>query len=202
MKAHLQYLGYVVRHKWLVFVECCRLGIPWQGLIHDWSKFLPSEWFSYVGYFYGEKDEAAFDLAWLLHQKRNPHHWQWWVMNEDNPAARYCIQAIQPEVGPYYLFDIERQAQIAEFGLGFGCKEGTSEAVFAAMLDVERALARGSLKVLPMPDRYRREMLADWKGAGLAQGKPDTRAWYKANREKMLLHPETREWVERQLGLR
>ncbi|MEW6726891.1 MAG: DUF5662 family protein [Bacillota bacterium] len=55
--------------------------------------------------------------------------------------------------------------------------------------------------MLPMPDRYRKEMLADWHGAGKAQGKPDTKAWYLANKDKMLLHPETRDWVEAQLGV-
>jgi hypothetical protein len=51
-----------------------------------------------------------------------------------------------------------------------------------------------------MPDKYRREMLADWRGAGRALGKPDTQAWYAANRDKMKLHPETRAWIEQQLG--
>ena len=25
-----------------------------------------------------------FDFAWLLHQKRNRHHWQWWILPEDD----------------------------------------------------------------------------------------------------------------------
>jgi hypothetical protein len=60
----------------------------------------------------------------------------------------------------------------------------------------------GGTKVLPMPDRYRREMLADWRGAGLAQGTPDTLHWYSVNCHKMNLHPETRQWIEIQLGYR
>jgi hypothetical protein len=54
----------------------------------------------------------------------------------------------------------------------------------------------GDYKVLPIPDRYRREMLADWRGAGRALGKPDTRGWYEVNQHNIWLHPETREWVE------
>lgn len=54
---------------------------------------------------------------------------------------------------------------------------------------------------LPMPDRHRREMLADWRGAGKAQGKPDTAGWYQVKKDKMLIHPETRAWIEQQLGL-
>lgn len=36
MKPHLQYLWYVLRHKWFVFVECCSLGIPLQGGESPW----------------------------------------------------------------------------------------------------------------------------------------------------------------------
>jgi len=161
MRAHLVYLSYVLRHKWYVLLECIKFGILWQGLVHDWHKFLPGEWFPYVHYFYGadgkphpRRDEtggykptdtgdAVFDYAWLLHQKRGRHHWQWWVLPEDE----------------------------------------------------------GGVKVLSMADCYRREMLADWRGAGKACGTPDTHKWYAAHREKMQLHPETRLWIEQQLGV-
>jgi len=93
MKKHLKYLSYVIRHRWYVFVECLKMGLVWRGLVHDLSKFLPSEWFPYVNYFNGEwrckgdvppdykapqEIKADFDLAWLKHQHRNPHHWQYW----------------------------------------------------------------------------------------------------------------------------
>ncbi len=60
----------------------------------------------------------------------------------------------------------------------------------------------GKVTALPMPDRYRREMLADWRGAGMAiNGEDEPQNWYLKNRENMLLHPETRRWVEYELGL-
>ena len=163
---HLAYLQYVLRHKWFVFVECCKLGIPWLGIIHDWSKFLPSEWFGYVHFFHNpdgtnkqrrdstgyykpnDTGNAAFDWAWFWHQKHNRHHWQSWVF----PLS---IEADNPP-----------------------------------------------LRVKAIPDRYRREMLADWRGAGRAQGRPDVRAWWIANKGKMLLDFETVVWIEQQLGLR
>lgn len=58
----------------------------------------------------------------------------------------------------------------------------------------------GTMKTIPMSDAARREMLADWRGAGRAQGTPDTLAWYKANGHKMQLHPQTRDWIEEQIG--
>lgn len=57
----------------------------------------------------------------------------------------------------------------------------------------------GTVLALPMPDVCQREMLADWRGAGRALGKPDTAAWYEANKLKMQLHPLTRTWVEHEL---
>lgn len=159
MKKHWQYLKYVLKHKWYTFLECCKLGVPWLGIIHDWSKFLPSEWFACVNYFHGpqaiprrdvtgyykptDTGDLAFDFARFLHDKRNRHSWQWWTLPND----------------------------------------------------------KNGIEVFPIPDKYRREMLADWRGAGRAQGTPNTASWYCANSEKMQLHPETRAWIEERLGV-
>lgn len=100
MIKHLQYAKYIIRHKWYVLIECWKMGFLWLGIIHDWSKLLPSEWFPYTNFFYGQPcDETgyykptdtgniAFDYAWLLHQKRNKHHWQWWILPEDEGGTK------------------------------------------------------------------------------------------------------------------
>lgn len=51
MRKYLKYFNYVFRHKWFVFVECFKFGLLWQGLIHDWSKFLPDEFIAYANFF-------------------------------------------------------------------------------------------------------------------------------------------------------
>jgi len=88
---YLKYFWYVLRHRWFVFWACCYRGVPWRGLMHDLSKFRPSEFIPYSQYFYGctcgeqpPEVQAAFDKAWLLHQHRNAHHWQFWVLREDD----------------------------------------------------------------------------------------------------------------------
>lgn len=119
---YIKYLKYLLRHKWFVFVECAREGMVYRGLIHDMSKFLPDELIPYVNYFYGNKTkptvgkhgfykskdnrDLAFDKAWLLHQKRNKHHWQWWVLLEDSGKHevlemeyKYAIEMICDWVG-------------------------------------------------------------------------------------------------------
>lgn len=170
---NFKYLRYVLRHKWFVFLGCWRYALIyheprliWRGIVHDFSKFRPSEWFAYTDYFYREfpsadsdfvrsayrnniyfrtqEDvQADFDEAWNYHQKRNDHHWQYWLLQNDD----------------------------------------------------------GSKKVLPMPLLCRLEMVADWQGAGRALGKPDTKAWYLANRENISLDFTTRDFVEVLLGI-
>ena len=54
----------------------------------------------------------------------------------------------------------------------------------------------GEPRPIRMPMKFVREMVADWKGAGQAQGMPDTQAWYAANSRFMMLHPDTRKDVE------
>lgn len=54
---------------------------------HDMSKWDDEEYFAYCEYFYGEKTsdvEIEFDYAWLHHQHNNPHHWQHWLLREDD----------------------------------------------------------------------------------------------------------------------
>lgn len=87
---HLKYLQYVLRHKWFVFVASLRIGAPvWRSIIHDWSKFLVSEWFPYAYTFYTSDgssryhETADFNMAWNYHQKRNKHHWQYWLLKFD-----------------------------------------------------------------------------------------------------------------------
>lgn len=56
---------------------------------------------------------------------------------------------------------------------------------------------RGGWKALPMPDKYIREMVADWAGAGRAiKGKWDLSDWYTKTGPEMTIHPSTRIAVE------
>lgn len=104
MKKYIKYLSYLIRHKWFVLIECFKKEQFWRGITHDLSKFRLDEFIPYAKYFYGNYPdwnkvkynghylyrhtkqgvEEAFDLAWLKHQHRNPHHWQHWVLREDS----------------------------------------------------------------------------------------------------------------------
>ena len=54
---------------------------------HDESKYEDEEYYPYCEYFYGDKTDEVkeeFDKAWLHHQHNNPHHWQHWLLREDD----------------------------------------------------------------------------------------------------------------------
>ena len=60
----------------------------------------------------------------------------------------------------------------------------------------------GTGKPIPMPERYVREMLADWMGAGRAKtGRYDLDEWVVANAGSMNLHPKTADRVHDILNL-
>lgn len=55
---------------------------------HDASKNEPDEYEAYDNYFYGHNRSFdvvnKFNQAWLKHIHRNPHHWQHWVLINDD----------------------------------------------------------------------------------------------------------------------
>ncbi len=142
LRGHWLHASYTLLHKWYVAQECWKYGLYYQGIVHDWTKFTPSEWNAYVGFhFLKTLTYEQYEPVQLLHAHRNPHHWEAYV--KPTPS------------GP---------------------------------------------KVLEIPDHYRKEMIADWKGANKAKGYNDVLMWYRQNRERIILHPNTRNWVEIELG--
>jgi hypothetical protein len=64
--------------------------LDWQLCFnHDHSKNNKDEYNAYDAYFYGGNKSYSvvqeFNKAWLLHIHRNPHHWQHWVLINDDP---------------------------------------------------------------------------------------------------------------------
>ena len=66
-------------------IRMCRYNIE----RHDLSKEDPYEYNAYDKYFYGGNQSYEvvqdFNYAWLHHIHHNPHHWQYWVLINDNP---------------------------------------------------------------------------------------------------------------------
>ncbi len=82
----LSHLWTVVKHRHQVFINCIRAGIPFQGFIHDLSKFSYEEFISGVKYYQAnrspnelERRMNGFSAAWLHHKGRNKHHFEYWL---------------------------------------------------------------------------------------------------------------------------
>lgn len=77
----LKYIWLTIKHKWFVLVAGLRTKAPlWRLIIHDWTKFTPSEAPHYGRQFFGDHGNPyAFIKAWIHHQNHNPHHWEYWI---------------------------------------------------------------------------------------------------------------------------
>ena len=98
---YLKYLKIICIHKWYVFIECCKEGIIWQGIIHDMSKFSPSEFVASAWYYFGDRSNSVinegikekYQEAWLHHKGHNKHHWEYWV-DWNSDTGEYILSRI------------------------------------------------------------------------------------------------------------
>lgn len=81
-----QHFKTITHHRWLVRQGCFRVGLYWRGLVHDLSKYSPTEFRSGAKYYQGtrspnsaERDDRGYSLAWMHHKGRNKHHYEYWT---------------------------------------------------------------------------------------------------------------------------
>lgn len=82
----LQHFQTITYHRRLVRQACFRVGLYRQGLLHDLSKYTPTEFWMGAKYFQGnrspnnaEKEAKGYSAAWLHHKGRNKHHFEYWI---------------------------------------------------------------------------------------------------------------------------
>lgn len=80
------HLKTVHRHRALVRKYCFRLGLYWQGLTHDLSKYSPTEFWAGAKYYQGDhspndaqRKAYGYSAAWMHHKGRNRHHFEYWI---------------------------------------------------------------------------------------------------------------------------
>jgi len=85
----------VTKHRWLVMWGCFRIGLYWQGLTHDLSKYAPAEFLNGARYYQGdrspnsqERKAKGYSEAWIHHKGRNRHHYEYWT-DLDLKTGRY-----------------------------------------------------------------------------------------------------------------
>ena len=88
-----KHLSTVLKHRHTVMANCFRAGIPLRGLLHDISKFYPTEFIAGVKYYQGtrspnekERELFGYSKAWMHHKGRNRHHFEYWT--DVNPATK------------------------------------------------------------------------------------------------------------------
>lgn len=85
MKAWQHFMT-VNKHRFAVMCGCFRVGLYWQGLAHDLSKYSPTEFLVGVKYYQGtrspntaERENKGYSEAWMHHKGRNRHHYEYWT---------------------------------------------------------------------------------------------------------------------------
>ena len=65
---------------------CFSIGLYWQGLCHDLSKYSPTEFLVGAKFYQGdrspnnaEREKKGYSASWLHHKGRNKHHYEYWL---------------------------------------------------------------------------------------------------------------------------
>lgn len=114
----------ITKHKYKVFILCTKAGIPIRGLLHDLSKYSPTEFFESVKYYNGKyspiancKKENGYSKAWLHHFGRNKHHHEYW----------YDYGAPEPTPVIPYKYTVEMICDGLAAGMVYQGKKWTKE---------------------------------------------------------------------------
>ncbi len=97
----------ITTHKIKVMQGCFKVGLYRQGLLHDLSKYTPTEFFMGAKYYQGtrspnnaEREDKGYSSAWLHHKGRNKHHYEYWIdyvphVSKDKPIICGCKMPVR-----------------------------------------------------------------------------------------------------------
>ncbi len=93
----------ITKHRHQVFLHAIKAGIPLRGLLHDLSKYSPSEFSAGIKFFKGtrspndgERATYGYSKAWMHHKGRNRHHFEYWTDYE--PGTKHLKPVKMPLV--------------------------------------------------------------------------------------------------------
>ena len=91
----------ITHHRMVVMKLCFRVGLIWQGLTHDLSKYSWTEFRVGARYCTGdhspnveERKVLGYSTAWMHHKGRNKHHFEYWV--DYRPGTRTYVPIEMP----------------------------------------------------------------------------------------------------------
>ncbi len=116
----------ITKHRWKVRSHCFRVGLYWQGLIHDLSKYTPTEFRVGIKYFQGtrspnsrERELNGYSTAWMHHKGRNKHHFEYWTdlstkTRRYEPVEmppRYFVEMVMDRIAACKIYNGEKYTQ-------------------------------------------------------------------------------------------
>lgn len=117
----------IIHHKKLVMESCFKVGMYWQGLTHDLSKFSVCEFPVGAKYYQGDKSpnvaerrDKGYSSAWLHHKGRNKHHLEYWLDYDENVSKtlrgmkmpkRYVVEMFWDRVAANKTYKKENYVQ-------------------------------------------------------------------------------------------
>lgn len=188
MNKYWQHFKTITKHRHKVMWLCFRIRLYKQGLLHDLSKYSPTEFITSAKYYQGtsspidaEKKDKGYSLAWLHHRGHNPHHWEYWIDN---------IGPHETEVQCQFRPSIETEYQ-NKLGLG------------NRLFTVKKY--QSNPNAIDIPYNYILEMICDMVAAGQVYlGDEWTNKspleFYNKNKNYMLLTDSTRKLLEHWLN--
>lgn len=123
----IKHFKLVAKHKFLVFKFCCKLGVPFRGLVHDLSKYSFEEFGESIKYYTGTKspiseckEKNGYSRAWLHHKGRNKHHLEYWVdLTAPNPAPvieyKYVAEMVSDKMAAGIVYNGENWTNSSQY---------------------------------------------------------------------------------------
>lgn len=128
----------VTYHKYLVMQGCFKVGLYKQGILHDLSKYSPTEFLVGAKYYQGdrspnnaEREAIGYSSSWLHHKGRNKHHYEYWIDYSTKaisggmaPAPmpnKYIVEMLMDRIAACKVYHGERyttRAPLAYYELG------------------------------------------------------------------------------------
>ena len=103
----LKLIKRILTHKYYVAKYCFQIGLYWQGITHDLSKFSFIEfsraikyWDDNISSLANERKILGYSQTFLHHRGLNPHHYEYWIHSLDDggvPARmpkKYVLELI------------------------------------------------------------------------------------------------------------
>lgn len=113
----------ITKHRHCVIKHCFKAGIGFQGLWHDLSKYMPSEFIPGARFYQGtrspnvaERMEYGYSKAWMHHKGRNKHHFEYWtdydykthVMSPMPMPKKYIVEMFCDRVAASKIYQGEK----------------------------------------------------------------------------------------------